>query len=694
MSATPQNIRPTVADPDDDPHLWLEDIESAESLAWVKAQNAATLADLDGPGLARDQATLQAILARPDNIPFVTRRSDWLYNYWRDAAHPRGLWRRTTLTDYRQDTPTWENLVDLDALATEENEDWVWRNAISLPGSHDRALLCLSRGGGDAVVQREFDVEARAFVEDGFTLPEAKGWSHWLDRDSLLLQSAYGEGMATAAGYPRTVRLWRRRTPVEEAEVLFEVPAESMNAFAWVDRTVSGERVGFGENKTFFESQCWLGDRGGPKQKIDIPDDAWRDSYRDWLLVKPRKDWRIGQELYVTDTLLAISLSAFIGGDRAFARLFEPEEKRSLTGFFWAGDRLVLSILDDLRPVFEFWRCTDGGWQHETLPGLPEIGVASVWRLDSEEDESNGDLLVTSETPLVPRSLLMAEPGKAPAVLKRSPTAFDADGLTVTRHEVHSSDGLAIPYVQIGPAESDGAAPVHLTAYGGFGVSNLPNYRSAIGKLWLERGGTSVIANIRGGGEYGTTWHEAGRREGKIASHDDFAAVAANLVRRGVTEPRCIAAEGGSNGGILITNMLTRYPERFGALFCTIPLIDMRRYSKLLAGHSWIAEYGNPEVPEDWAYLQRYSAYHTARPGEAYPSILIATNRKDDRVHPGHGRKMTAKLQAMGYDARYFELASGGHGYGKDNSETARFLALGFAFLRRAIGWDEGEPVV
>ena len=362
-------------------------------------------------------------------------------------------------------------------------------------------------------------------------------------------------------------------------------------------------------------------------------------------------------------------------------------------GFFWTGDRLVLSILDDLRPVYELLRFSDGAWQRDELPGLPEIGVASAWRLDSEEDESNGDLLLTSETPLAPKSLLLAEPGKAPAVLKRAPAAFDPAGLTVSRHTARSLDGEAIPYVQIGPAESDGAAAVHLTAYGGFRISNLPYYRSSIGKLWLERGGTSVVANIRGGGEYGSAWHEAGRREGKIASHDDFAAVAADLVERGVTQPERIAAEGGSNGGILITNMLTRYPERFGALFCTIPLIDMRRYSKLLAGHSWIAEYGDPDKPEDWAYLQHYSAYHTAMPGQSYPPILIATNRKDDRVHPGHGRKMAAKLQALGYDARYFEMASGGHGYGKDNSETARFMALGYLFLRRAIGWDDVKAV-
>lgn len=684
----PPDSRPTVAQPDDDPYLWLEEIEGRAALAWVERQNADTLKMLDGPDLARDQAALQAIFDRPDNIPFVTRRGDRLYNYWRDAEHPRGLWRRTTLAEYRSEAPQWETVLDLDALAADEDEDWVWGNAISLPGSHDRAILCLSRGGGDAVVLREFDLEAKIFVEDGFVLPEAKGWPSWLDRDHLLLESSYGEGMATDSGYARSIRLWRRGAPAEAAGILFEVPQESMSAFAWVDRSNGGERIVFGERLSFFEMTSWLGDRSGPKQRLDLPNDAWRDLHRDWLLVKPRHDWQREGQRYPADSLLAISLSGFLAGEPDFTVLFEPSSKRSLGGFFWAGDRLVLSILDDLRPVYELLSVLDGAWQRDELPGLPEIGVASAWRLDSEEDESNGDLLITSETPLAPKSLLLAQPGKAPAILKRAPSAFDPAGLTVSRHEARAPDGVAIPYVQIGPAESSGAAPVHLTAYGGFRISNLPYYRSSIGKLWLERGGTSVVANIRGGGEYGSAWHEAGRREGKITSHDDFAAVATDLVERGVTLPDRIAAEGGSNGGILITNMLTRYPERFGALFCTIPLIDMRRYSKLLAGHSWIAEYGDPDKPEDWAYLQHYSAYHTAMPGQSYPPILIATNRKDDRVHPGHGRKMAAKLQALGYDARYFEMASGGHGYGKDNSETARFMALGYLFLRRAIGWD------
>ena len=391
---------------------------------------------------------------------------------------------------------------------------------------------------------------------------------------------------------------------------------------------------------------------------------------------------------HAPDTLLGISLPAFLAGARDFTVLFEPGERRALQGFFWSNGPLILSILDELKPVFEVLTPSPQGWSRSKLAGLPEIGVVNVWRFDMQESESNGDLLANAQDPITPGTLSLIEPGRAPVVLKRAPRTFSADGLVVARHEAIAIDGERIPYVQVGPPGETGDAPVLMSGYGGFGVAQLPYYSSAVGKLWLERGGTSVTANIRGGGEFGSRWHDAGRLAHKPVSHDDFAAVAADLVRRGVTRPQRIAAEGGSNGGILITNMLTRYPERFGALFCTIPLIDMRRYSKLLAGASWIAEYGDPDKPEDWAFLQGYSAYHQAEPGRRYPPILLATTRKDDRVHPGHARKMAAKLQAMGYEAYFYEPAAGGHGYGKDNKDAAAFVALGYAFLREKIGWS------
>jgi prolyl oligopeptidase len=676
------DVRPTLAAPDDDPYLWLEEIEGVRAAAWVERQNARTVAAFGGAAVERDAAVLAAIFDRPDKIPFPGRRGRWLYNFWTDAGHPRGLWRRTTAESFATSEPQWEVLIDLDALAAAEGEDWIWSGAATRPSSHDRAIVRLSRGGSDAVVLREFDLATRRLLPDGFALAEAKGYVAWIDGDTLLLVSAHG-GNVTNSGYARTVRLWRRGTRPEAAPVLFEVPADHMSAGAGIDRTDPEQAIWFYDVVGFFDIEVRR-----ERTRLDMPTGVRIDYERGWLAIKPRRDWTVGGRTWTGDSLLGIRLDAFLAGNRDFALLFEPGPRRVLEGFAWNAGRLILSIADNLDPVFEVIDPA-AGWSRAALTGLPRIGVVDVWSLDVEPAEADGTLLASAQDPLTPSALMLIEPGRAPAILKRSPPSFDAAGLTVTRHEAVSIDGERIPYVQTGPAgAANGDAPVYMTGYGGFGVSARPHYNSAIGKLWLERGGTSVVANIRGGGEFGVPWHDAGRGAGKRLTHDDFAAVAADLVRRGVTTPGRIAAEGGSNGGILIANMMTRYPERFGALLCTIPLIDMRRYSRLLAGASWIAEYGDPDKPDEWAWLSTYSAYHQAEPGRPYPPILFATTRRDDRVHPGHARKMAAKLQALGYDqAWFYEPPAGGHGYGKDNRERAHFIALGYAFLRAKIGW-------
>ncbi len=671
---------PDLASPDDDPWLWLEGVDDPRALAWADAQTAGTLARLDGPAFRADRDVMRALLDRPDNLPGVARRGGLLYNFWRDAAHPRGLWRRTTLDRYRQPDPGWDILLDLDALAATEDEDWVWAGAATLPPEHARALLFLSRGGGDATVLREFDLGSRSFVPDGFNAPEAKGGARWLDRDAVLLFTA--SGGATRAGYARTVRVWPRGTDPAAAPVAFETDPANMAVSAEFDR--DDGRLLFIARTGFFDAEAWIGTRAGPVQRVDLPTDAAFSTNRGWLAVRPRTPWTVDGQTHAPDTLLCMRFDAFLAGDRAFRVVFTPAARRALQGFYWSRGRLALSILDNLRP--EYRVVTPGTGEDAALPGLPAIGTVSAWPLDAEESEQDGTLLAATQDPLTPPSLLLLTDGP-PERLKQAPAAFDPAGLVTTRHEATSADGERIPYIQVGPPGLTGEAPVHMTAYGGFRVPTLPIYKGGLGRLWLQPGGTLVVANLRGGGEFGTAWHDAGRREGKARSHDDFAAVAADLVARGVTRPGRIAAEGGSNGGLLIANMLTRYPDRFGALFCTIPLIDMRRYTKLLAGASWIAEYGDPDVPDDWAFLGAISAYHVAAPGRRYPPILLATARRDDRVHPGHARKMAAKLQAMGYDAAFYEPAAGGHGYGKDNAEAAAFVALGIRFLRQGIGW-------
>jgi prolyl oligopeptidase len=495
--------------------------------------------------------------------------------------------------------------------------------------------------------------------------------------------------MATNTGLPRTVRLWRRGTDPLAAPVIFETRDDYLGTWAQVDRDASEERLWFVEKPGLIDTTYWIGDRTGAKIKIDVPADANIWVHGDHLVVKLRTGWTIAGETFEPDSVIGIPFATFLDGGRHFTKLFQPAKRRALQTLFWAGDRLILTIWDDLKPRFEVLTPNEGAWARETLAGLPEIGSANVWPFDTEEEESNGDLLAIAHDPLTPPSLFLVEP-KAPAVLlKQAPRAFDPAGLAVTRHEAVSSDGVRIPYVQAGPPGGEtGNAPVHLYGYGGFGISMPPFYNASLGKLWLERGGTSVIAHLRGGSEFGKDWHDAGRREGKRLSHDDFAAVAADLVARGVTRPQRIAAAGGSNGGLLIANMLTRYPERFGALLCAVPVIDMRRSKKLLVGNVGIDEYGDPDKPKDWAFLSEISAYHVATPGKPYPPILLTTSRADDRVHPAHARKMAAKLQAMGYEAYFHEPATGGHSAGKDNSERAALEALNCGFLRRAIGWD------
>ena len=537
--------RPTLEAPDDDPYLWLEDIDGERSLAWVETQNAATLAHFGDARFGADRDALAVIFDRPDNIPLIARRGTRVFNFWKDAAHPRGLWRTTTLDSYRSEQPEWDILLDLDALAAREDEDWSWSGASTLPGAHDRAIVMLSRGGADAVVLREFDLPARDFISGGFMLPEAKSGSAWLDRDAVLLSSALGEGMATSSGYARTVRLWRRGTDPLEAPIIFETTADHMAVSAEVDCEATEERLEFIERIGFFDASFWIGDRTGPKTRIDVPTDCSIKLHRGWLAIKRRTAWTVGGKTHSPDTVLGISFAAFLAGDRHFTKLFEPAERRALQGYFWNGGRLVLSILDDLKPVFEVLTPSEGGWSRERITGLPEIGVAHVWALDVRVEESNGELLGSAQDPLTPPSLYLVPPLAPPQLLKRAPQTFDPSGLVVTRREAVSEDGTRIPYVEVGPSGETGEAPVHLSGYGGFGISQLPYYNSALGKLWLERGGTGVVANIRGGGEFGTAWHDAGRREGKRLSHDDFAAVAADLVRREVTRPGRIAAEGG-----------------------------------------------------------------------------------------------------------------------------------------------------
>jgi prolyl oligopeptidase len=686
------------ASAEEDPYLWLEEIDNERVRAWIASRNADTLSALCDGAFEADKAAVLVILNAADRIPWIRERGRFVYNLWQDAEHRKGLWRRTTLQEYRSDSPEWETLLDVDLLAKTEGEDWVWRGCSTLPPVHRYGLVQLSRGGADASVTREFDLVEKRFVNDGFDLPEAKGGADWLDADALLVSSALGgDEFQTISGYARTVRLFRRGTAFEQAPVIFECERRHMGVWAARDhgprypRTLYTRRIDFERHEDFIEQ----GSAG--IVKLDIPADAYSSIERDWLLLNLRSAWMIDDRLYPAGVLLVISLSAFLGGARDFFVLFAPSSRRFLNGFSVAGDVIAMSVLDNVRSRIFLARFAQGNWALEQVPGFSDLSTLSIFPLALDDDEwfaegerERGVFVVASQNSLTPPTQSLVRFGQKPEPLKQSPARFASAGLTIAQHEAVSIDGTRIPYFEIGPANlrTDDANPVLLTGYGGFQISSLPYYAATTGKLWLERGGIFVVANIRGGGEFGPDWHKAGMRAGKKLAHDDFAAVAKDLIARGIAQPQHLACMGGSNGGLLVGNMLTRYPELFGAIECAVPLLDMKRYSKLTAGASWISEYGDPDIPDDWAFLQEISAYQAVKPGRSYPPILLTTSARDDRVHPGHARKMAAKLLALGYRVYFYEPPEGGHAGATDNAQLAFNIALGFAFLRKTIAAD------
>lgn len=658
-------------------------MESDEALAWVRERTGETEKALCDAAFTADQEVMYELATLPTNIPLISRRGDFVYNFWQDADHVRGIWRRTTLESFRTDEPAWDVLLDIDVLAQDEDADWVFGGTTSCEPAHDRVLIRLSRGGSDAAVLREYDVPSRAFVDGGFSVEESKGSASWIDADTLLVSSDLGEGNATASGYPRVVRRWERGTSFDDAPVVFEGVPSDIYVGGGLDRTPGHERYYLRRQITFEEGETHVGPTLDDLVRLDVPLDADVDVDRDWLTLRLKSDWEVGGTTHPADAYLAIALADFLAGGRDFQVLFTPAPRRVLEGAVWTDTRLVLTLLDNLENRVVIATPSDGAWKLEPVGGLPAATSLTVMPLDGGAMLRTDDVLVWVTSFLEPSSMGLLTATSDFEVIKTAPQAFDPTGMTVTRHEAVADDGERIPYFQIGRESAD-PVPTVLYGYGGFNVSMLPTYLGGLGKVWLEQGHTWVIANLRGGGEFGSSWHKAGMREGKKVAQDDFACVARDLVSRGVTTVPQLAGYGGSNGGLLVGNMLTRHPESFGAIWCTVPLLDMQRYTQLLAGASWVAEYGDPDIAEDWAFLKEISAYQLVDADRDYPPILIVTSRRDDRVHPGHARKMAAKLEAAGKQVRFYEPEDGGHGAANKKQATV-LSALGLSFLRSTI---------
>ena len=667
---------------DSDPYLWLEEVEGQQPLDWVKQQNAVTVDALaNNDSFKAMKQRLLDVMNSKEKIPYVNKMGDYVYNFWRDAQHEKGLWRRTSLSEFQKADPSWEIVLDVDALAKADGVSWVFKGANCLYPDYQRCLINLSRGGADATVIREFDLQKKQFVENGFSLPESKGGASWFDENTLLVGRDFGADSLTDSGYPRQARLWKRGQPLEQAEVVFSGEKADVSAGASRSLTKGFERTFYYRAKTFYTNEFFLVQDGKPI-KVEKPDDANASAYREWLLITLKSDWQVADKTWPSGAVLITKFDDFLVGKRDFQMLFTPGPRKSLAGLSFTKNHILLNELENVRNKVFVLSLKDGQWQREALNGLPALGTVSVWPVD-DEDSDQYWLNVTDY--LTPSQLWIGTIGqKARTKLKQLPAFFDSKNLVSAQHEATSKDGTKVPYfiVHRKGINLNGKNPTLLYGYGGFQVSLTPGYSANAGIAWLEKGGVYVVANIRGGGEFGPAWHQAALKEKRHKAYEDFVAVAEDLIARKITASKHLGIQGGSNGGLLMGNMITMRPDLFGAVVCQVPLLDMKRYNKLLAGASWMAEYGNPDIPEQWQYLQQYSPYHNLQKDTRYPAVLFTTSTRDDRVHPGHARKM-AKKMADEYAAPvwYYENIEGGHGGAANNEQAAFMSALAYAFL-------------
>lgn len=671
---------------DADPYLWLEDIEGAKALDWVKKENAATDKLIVGrPGFEADRQRAKAILdddrqiAEPGEVMGGT-----ITNFWRDASHPRGIWRQSPLDAYLAGKPVWTTLIDVDALGKAEKQSWVWHGADCLAPDYKRCLVSLSPGGTDADIVREWDRTTKSFVDGGFALPLAKSSVTWESADTLLVATDYGAGSMTASGYPRIVKRWVRGTPLSAAKTLVEGEQADVgiNVFAFMD----GDKrwTGISRNKSFYTNDYYLPHPAdGSYHTTVIPDTADLRAVIDGQAIV-----FLNQALgdFPAGSLLALPLDAMARGDQtAFVPVMTPTKAQAIENVAASKHVLWVKALDDVEgKLFALRRDQPNGrWSQKEVPVTPNATLGIAGTVDDRDIA-----FVTAETMLMPPTLYAVAETGAPRVVQSLPATFDAKDMSVEKRFATSKDGTKIPYFLVRKTGATGPVPALVHAYGGFRAAQTPGYLTGqpyragpLGLFWVEDGNAYVLANIRGGGEYGPAWHEAALREKRQNSFDDLHAVAEDLVKTGVSAKGKIAISGRSNGGVLVGAAMEQRPDLYGAVISGSPLKDMKRYNKLLAGASWVAEYGDPDNPADWAFMSKYSPYQNIRKGVTYPPIFLYLSTKDDRVHPGHARKFAAKLQEDGNRVYYHEYLEGGHSVGADHAEDAVRAAMLHAFL-------------
>ncbi len=675
----------------EDPHLWLEEVEGERAIAQVREWNARTLAELEADPLYQAlYAEMLEIVNSQDRIPAPGQRGGHLYNFWQDETHVRGLWRRTTQDSYLGERPEWDVLLDLDALAEREDRNWVYAGVSCAPPDWNSCLVSLSDGGSDAAIRREFDIETRAFPAEGFEIPIAKSGSAWADRDTLLLTTDWGAaepgGSLTESGYPFIVKRLARGQTLDEAEEIFRGAPEDVGVWPAAIHEPDGRRfVYFTRAVTFYESEYWLEGADGALLRLPLPlRSSVQEILHGWMIVSLEEDMEGAEGGFLSGDLIALDLDSVQAGAPPRVELvWRPDSRSAFQGAAASADGLIVLTTHNVQSEAHLFRREGETWTGRRLP-LPENGVIGLASADRESHTA----FFNVNSMLVSNALYLADLENLTAhAVKQLPEWFDASSMIVEQFEAPSSDGTLIPYFVMRPKDLPaGPAPALLYGYGGFQVSMAPSYSAGRGRLWVARGGVFVLANIRGGGEFGPAWHQAGLKTGRQIIYDDFIAVAEDLIARGITAPERLGVQGGSNGGLLTGVMYVQRPDLFGAVISQVPLLDMLRYDRLLAGASWVGEYGSPSIAEERAFLQSISPYHNVREGAAYPPVFFVTSTKDDRVHPAHARKMAMRLQEMGYDFDYYENIDGGHSAAANLIETARRTALEFAWLWRQLG--------
>ncbi len=668
-----------------DPFLWLEDVHGAKALEWVKTKNAKATGVLQAdPEYKNDYDSILKVMDATDRIPYATIDHQFVFNFWQDADHPKGIWRRTTIADYANAQPKWDVLLDLDKLSADEKENWVWKGADCAP-SLKHCLLSLSRGGGDAVVVREFDLDSKTFLADGFKLPEAKSQITYLDEDTVLFGTDFGPGSMTTSGYTNVVKLWKRGTPMATAKTIFTGQLSDVSSGGTVFREPSGNYALIQRGITFFTSEYYYIMPDGSTVKLPLPLGADLKGMQNGnLIFTLRDDWTPqGGAAMTKGSLVAFPLVPFQNTKTAhYDVLYTPDARSSVDEVSTGRDAVYASIYSNVTGAIHVFKPgKDGKWS-DTVLALPAAGSTHIISTNDWGPEA----YFSFESYLTPSTLFADKGDNKLAAIKSLPARFDASNLTTEQFFASSKDGTQIPYFVTRRKNLTGPAPTVLYGYGGFEVSMTPSYSANFGMLWLNRGGVFVVANIRGGGEFGPAWHQAAVGPNRQKAYDDFQAVAEDIERRGITTPKQLGIMGGSNGGLLVSANMVERPDLFGAVVCQVPLIDMIRYTHIGAGASWIAEYGDPEKADARAWIMKYSPYQNVSAEKTYPPVFFVTATSDDRVTPVHARKMAARMEAQGHDVLFYENTDGGHAAAANHKQGAEMWALSFVYLKQKLG--------